>query len=410
MDLPTLKVDLMFEGVRYTPALTEALDEAAPNFYPYRFRPGEHDPTGAGKAPIPYLLVFEDGTLVRLQGNGRSPYRVERSGDGGFILHRGDEAVRPVSFDPRPSWADGAARDGTPLGAAGVDAHGDMLVVNVAPACQYFLHAGDGGGTLRCVFCGYGRPDARAEALGQDVRRVELPRATFERMQDALDAALATGRYRHVYLVGGSLADWREEGERFLALARAAREAVGDRAFLSLGCGALPDDTLERFAAEGLADGICFNLEVWSERLFSLVCPGKARFVGWDRWLRSLYRAAELFPPGAVFTATVAGIELEPEYGGMAPEEAVANALEGSRTLLEHGVTPIWSIYWPLWGATHPERLGPLRDYFVKLNEGYHALRGELGVTVNTDFMCHRCAYMQLECDLDRHRAGGAGE
>jgi len=403
MDTPALKVDLMFEGVRYTPALTEALAFAAPNFYPYRFAPGEPDPTGTGKAAIPYLLTFTDGTLVRLQGNNRSPYRVEGTVGAGFDLLRNDEVLRPVSFDPSPEWTRSSARDGSRLGAAGVDAHGDMLVVNVVPGCQYFLHKDEAGRSMRCVFCGYGRPDARADALGQSIAHAELPQVTYDRMQDALDAALSTGHYRHVYLVGGSLADWREEGERFLTLARAARESVGDRAYIALGCGAIPDDQLGQLAADELVDGVCFNLEAWSERLFRLICPGKAHFVGWERWLHSLYRSAELFGPTNVFTATVAGIELEPEHGGLTADEAVDNALAGSRELLEHGVTPIWSMYWPLWGATHPERLGVLRDYFVRLNEGYHALRRDLGIHLNTDFMCHRCAYMQLEHDLDRH-------
>ena len=48
-----LKVDLMFEGLRYTQALGEAARHAYPNFYPYRFEKGEPDPTGKGKAAIP---------------------------------------------------------------------------------------------------------------------------------------------------------------------------------------------------------------------------------------------------------------------------------------------------------------------------------------------------------------------
>ena len=41
-----------------------------PNYYPYRFKPGEADPTGQGKVEIPYLLTMPDGTLIRIKGNG----------------------------------------------------------------------------------------------------------------------------------------------------------------------------------------------------------------------------------------------------------------------------------------------------------------------------------------------------
>ena len=45
----SLKLDLMFDGVRYSSALGEAAAHAFPNFYPYRFRPGEPNPTGKPK-------------------------------------------------------------------------------------------------------------------------------------------------------------------------------------------------------------------------------------------------------------------------------------------------------------------------------------------------------------------------
>ena len=399
---PSMKVDLMFEGLRYTPSLTEAVEWAAPNFYPYRFAKGEADPTGTGKATIPYLMSFDDGTLVRLKGNGASPWHVQGSDAAGYTLHRGDELIRPVSFDPRPAFMAGKNGDGTSMGLSGVDAHGDMLVVNAAPGCQFFLHKGEDGKSMRCTFCGYGRPDERMKPLGQEINEVALPDATYARLRDTLAAAMDEGAFKHVYLVGGSLTDWNEEGERFRAIAKAAREAVGHRAYITLGCGALPDNELQRFKDEDLVDGACFNLEVWSERLFNSVCPGKSHFIGWEPWLHSLRSAARIFGEGNAFTAMVGGVEMEPEHGGMSPDAAVANAMEGARTLLDNGVVPVWSIYWPLWGADHPERMRELRDYFERLNAEYDEVRTKAGVKVNTDFMCHRCAYMQLEVDMDR--------
>lgn len=405
-ETPRIKADLMFEGVRYTPVLTEAMAYATPNFYPYRFGPGEEDPTGAGKAAIPYLLQFADGTLVRIKGNGRSPWHVSPSASGGHGLWRGDACVlQDVSFDPRPGWADRLAGDGTPLSAVGVEFHGEMLVVNVTPGCQYFLERGAGGETLRCTFCGYGRPDERMARLGQDIRAVGIADHAYARLGGALRAARAEGRMRQVYLVGGSMSDWADEARRYLELARFARDAVEDSAYVALGSGALPPETLRAFRDEGLVDGVCFNLEVWGRDLFRSVCPGKDRFVGWDRWLRSLYTAADTWGPDHVFTAMVAGIELEPEHGGMSVEAAVDNALEACKELLDHGVTPLWSIYWPLWGADHPERMRDLRRYFEELNIAYAALRRARGHRVNPQFLSHRSAYMQLEADLDR--AGG---
>ena len=45
---PALKVQVMCEGIRYTAALGAAAAHSMPNYYPYRFKEGEHDPTGRG--------------------------------------------------------------------------------------------------------------------------------------------------------------------------------------------------------------------------------------------------------------------------------------------------------------------------------------------------------------------------
>ena len=62
---PALKVQVMCEGIRYTAALGAAAAHSMPNYYPYRFKEGEHDPTGRGIATIPYLINTPDGTEIR---------------------------------------------------------------------------------------------------------------------------------------------------------------------------------------------------------------------------------------------------------------------------------------------------------------------------------------------------------
>ena len=410
-ETPRIKSDLMFEGVRWTSALADAMSFAAPNFYPYRFGPEERDQDlgGTGKSVMPYLLTLDDGTLIRLKGNPGSSWRIEGPDSGGAysLWHDGDAAAGPVrtnvSFDPRPSWSDLETSDGTPMSQIGVDFHGEMLVVNLAPGCQYFTAKPESGkGSLKCTFCGYGRPDERMAKLGQTLDQVDLAPKAHDRLREALRVAKGDGRLRHVYLVGGSMTDWAEEGRRFLDLARVVREEVGDTAYIALGSGALPAEQLAQFHAEGLIDGACFNLEVWGHDLFKSVCPGKERFVGWERWLESLYAASALWGRANTFTAMVGGIELEPEHGGWSVEDAVANAMQGARTLLDNGVTPVWSLYWPPWGADHRARMAELRRYFDELNVAYATLRQETGVVVNPDFLSHKSAYMQLECDMDR--------
>jgi hypothetical protein len=404
------KLDLMFEGIRYSDALGQAARHAYPNYYPYRFEKGEHDPTGQGKAAIPYLLSVGDDIMLRIKGSGGSPWRVAGSRESGYkLLHdHDDRAGVDVDFAPLPTWLQRQTSDGFPMARAGVSLHYDMAVVNVAPGCEYFLEKHDGK-SMRCTFCAYGAPDERTAHLGQVAGRTALPEITYARMREALLAAIDETPINHIYLVGGSMTDWREEGKRFVDVARAVQAAVEHRIPVTCGSGALPDDILQQLYAEGLVDNVCFNLEVWSEPLFATVCPGKHKFVGYGRWIESLESAVALWGRERVYSAMVAGIELEPEHH-MTWEDAADLAIRGAEDLCARGIIPIYSLYWPVGGRDHPDYLSRLKSYFERLALGYQAIRRKYNLHIWNGFMCHQCAYMQLECDVDRAAAREGAE
>jgi len=398
---PALKTELMFEGVRYSDALAEAAASALPNFYPYRFRKGEVDPTGTGKATIPYLMSTSDDTLVRIMGNGDSEWSVEGSEAEGYRLCSDSSRHEcDISFEPKRDWMSQQTSDGMPMVQAGVSTHGDMLIINIAPGCEYFLKKHDGD-SMRCTFCAYGAPDERTKHLGQVAGTVEIPDAVLQRMQEVMSAVMDEVEIRHIYLVGGSLTDPAEEGRRFLQLARAVKENNPSAVPVCLGSGALPKDILDEFHSEQLADAVCFNLEVWSEKLFSKVCPGKNAYVGYAEWIASLEYAVKLWGVGRVYSAMVAGVELEPEHE-MDWQQASATAIEGAADLCSRGIIPVYSLYWPAGGKERPDYQSNLRNFFESLAAGYREIREQSDLQVWEWFMCHRCAYMQLECDVDR--------
>ena len=398
---PALKIQVMCEGIRYTAALGQAARHSMPNYYPYRFKEGEHDPTGRGIATIPYLINTADGTEIRILGDGDSPWHVEGELTQGYRLidDRSGTSV-PIAFEPLRPWLTQKTADGLPFAQAGVTTHGDMLVVNVAPGCEYFLHKHEGV-SMRCTFCAYGAPDERTKHLGQVTGQVEIPPPTLDRMHEALQAVIDQTEIRHIYLVGGSLTDWRKEGERFLQLARFVKQANTHGIPVALGSGALPDDLIAQFHAEKLVQYVCFNLEMWSEPLFAKISPGKNRYVGYQRWIAALETAVRHWGRGNVYSAMVAGIELEPEHG-LEWQEAASLALQGAEDLCGRGIIPIYSLVWPVGGRQRADYHVRIRSYFEALSAGYREIRQRHGLAISDGFMCHRCAYMQLECDLDR--------
>lgn len=203
------------------------------------------------------------------------------------------------------------------------------------------------------------------------------------------------------------MTDWREEGRRYVELARAVREVNASGIPVACGSGALPVDIQRELHKDDLVQSASFNLEVFSKPLFERICPGKNHYVGYERWLAALEDAVGLWGSGRVYSAMVAGIELEPEHG-LDWEAAADLALEGAEYLCSRGIIPIYSLYWPVGGRDHPDYLSRLRNYFEKLNLGYREIRERYGLTIWDGFMCRDCAYMQMEVDVDLEAAQAA--
>lgn len=406
-DSARFKLELMFDGVRYSDALGEAAEHAFPNFYPYRFKVGEPNPTGQPKVTIPYLMSLQDGTLMRVKGSALSSWQVTGSEQSEYQLVKDSNTDKShtIDFDPNPPWMKQQTADGFSMAQSGVSLHGDMAVINVAPGCDYFLEKSDSGSSMRCTFCAYGAPNERVSHYGQVSGQPGLPSTTYQHMQETLGLAIEQGDIHHIYLVAGSLTDWRAEGERFIEIARAVQQVNKHHIPVTCGSGALPMDIMQQMHAEKLVDSVCFNLEIWSQALFEKVCPGKNKFVGYQQWIESLENAVSLWGRGKVYCAMVAGIELEPEFE-MNWEQAADRAIEGAADLCSRGIIPIYSLYWPVGGKDHPEYFSRLRSYFERLNLEYYKIRQDQKLQIWQGFMCHRCAYMQLECDIDRARSG----
>src|ERR1022692_3273389 len=232
------KTELMFRGVRYTPELAAAVSEgAAENYWPYTKRDAA---SHLLQIPVPYLFRLENGSVARVRVDDTSDLAVRRAQRGdGFALCDGDEPLCPIDFVQAHSWQSFRTSDGFSHYEAGVERLGDMLVVNVAPGCEYHRTKNDAGESLKCAFCAYGRFGSRSIVLGQVPGQVSPGAMALRRLEEVLGAAADAGEARHVYVTGGSLLGPEEEAERYLPVVAACRRAVSGRVTGPCGSGAV---------------------------------------------------------------------------------------------------------------------------------------------------------------------------
>jgi hypothetical protein len=394
------KTELMFRGVRYTPELAAAVSEgAAENYWPYTRRDAA---SHLVQIPIPYLFRLENGSVARVRVDDTSDLAVRRAQRGdGFALCDGDGPLCPIDFVQAHSWQSFRTSDGFSHCEAGVEQLGDMLVVNVAPGCEYHRSKNEAGESMKCAFCAYGRFGPRSTALGQVPGQVAPAPQALRRLEEVLRAAAASGEARHVYVTGGSLLGPAQEVERYLPVVAACRRAVGDRLTVTCGSGAVDKVHSRRFRDAG-ADSCCYNMETWDAATFEAALPGKARHVGRERWIEGLLGAVEVFGWGRVASAFVAGIEMLPPAPGMDAGEMLDSIVEGATFLLDHGVVPLYSPLWPVTGTAYRLDQGLQPEVYLQLEMEIFRLREERQFPVPAWLTCSGCSYMLLEVDFDR--------
>ncbi len=291
-----------------------------------------------------------------------------------------------MRLHPKPVWYLEAEQRGHRRALSGLSPHGDMLVANLTPACDYWPSRSDEP-SYRCLFCGYGAVSERSRNLAQERG---VPTVASETLQEFRDA-LPTSRVetKPLYMVGGFLCHRDAEGERYFPIANAAIAAEPGY-WGCIGCGsqALPRDWCRRLHEAGVGYA-CVNLEVWGDKRWSTLCQGKARFIGYDDWIQSLLDAVDVFGSGSVFSAFVAGAELTPPWGlgSCTPAQALDRNLEGTDWLLRHGIMPIHSPFSPI----SLGQQGPLLDYFLRLHWETARRRRQHRRLVTTRFVCSGC-------------------
>ncbi|MCL4557367.1 MAG: hypothetical protein M1491_01790, partial [Deltaproteobacteria bacterium] len=191
------------------------------------------------------------------------------------------------------------------------------LAITPSLACGYF------GERLGCIFCpSYGTARDGADVAGTD-DVLETIRTVY-RIQKPSAILLSIGAMKAEDAGMGF-------AEKYL---RAIHKHFNVMTILEI---SPPRDTgwIETAYGAG-ADAICFNIDIFDEKLFAELCPGKAEDNGRHLYMRALSHASGFFPMGTVMTHLIVGIE------------PLESTIEGIEYLASNGIVPILSVFRPV--------------------------------------------------------------
>jgi hypothetical protein len=278
-------------------------------------------------------------------------------------------AIAEVTLPPLPEYYRYPLANGkTVMETAPTIQWGYLIYLTVLRLCQYF------GAHEECKFCDINHNWRQHKKAGRPYTGVKPVEDVLEALAliDRYDADRASKAYT---LTGGSVTstvDGLAEADFYGRYAQAIEERFPGRWIGKVVAQALPREEVQRYKDYGITI-YHPNYEVWDERLFKIISPGKERYVGRDEWHRRIFDAADIFGPRYVIPNFVAGVEMARPYGFERVEDAIASTTEGLDHFMSRGITPRFTTWCPEpttpLGRDNPD--GAPLEYHIRLLEAY---------------------------------------
>lgn len=343
-----LKEDLLRRGLTLSDQAMEAARGCRTQAY-YLFSyniSGHHDLKEGLSTAAPEDIVFRAGphnlkrSWVRVVLNRESPYLVDMIGGVPMICEQGTP-VAEVVYPTKPAYYGKSFPNGLRYEQVIPLLYDSYAFITTFRACHYW------GDKEECRFCdiNYNLRELRkltgdhvtADAIKDKRQVVEVLAAMAEEPDPAK-------RMITVIMTGGSIVRPVRGGpdnatDFNLPYVEAIRERLGRRIPIVMITESQPLENVRRFRDAGVTSHNA-NLEVWDKRLFEAIAPGKAKYIGYDLWVRRLVEAVDIMGEGGVSPNMVSGVEMAQPGGFQTVAEAVASAAEGFEFLMSHGVIP----------------------------------------------------------------------
>lgn len=326
-----------------------------------------YDPDGdhGGDAPKPHAIHLPHDLYMPLYIDPTSPFSLRRDGGKLFLYV---EAMRlfAVELEKRPAYYEQTTSTGLPMYKVGVHRLRRQVLVEYNAYCRFFTEK------TACLFCGI---------VGQPLltgRYNKYFGASPQEVAEVVAAAYEEGVASEMQVTGGVLPD-QAEVSYFLEVGRAMRDRLGVETVAGSQAVLVPPQETSEIDALKEAGWQCvaFNMEVWDERLWPGMVPGKHALMPRDRWLERLLHAVDVFGKGQVASVLVAGIEPKRSF------------LEGAKWLAEHGIHGVPIPWNPAPGSAYEGHQTPTADWHLETTARILDMWEEHGL------------------DPDRHSSGG---
>jgi biotin synthase-related radical SAM superfamily protein len=355
-----LKAELLVEGLHVTP---DALREVGKRYKEQNHGLFGWDFEDHVETVLPDDFSLPDGTLVQFRKNSRSPYHIAAK-QNELVLFNGEEQICIVEWLPRPVYYGKKTANDNGMVKIGQIGGADCLFFCYQNYCSHFSK------NEQCLFCNLVSTSKTYDSV--------LKRKDTEDIGEVAEAAFSEGAVKHILLTGGCF-NHQKEIELVTAILKSIREHTGlDRVPGTILPSPAKGDDIKRYRETGI-QAIGFSMEIWDERLYEAICPGKSSGTSHDEFVRSIESAVKVFGEGNVYGVFVMGLE---------PRETF---LEGVRAITSLGANVVPFVWSPNPGSKLEGHRAPTGRWFVDTIHEAAEIVYTAGVRSGTKNHCYRC-------------------
>ena len=356
-----LKAELLVEVIQATP---EALKEIGKKYKEQNHGLFGWDFEDHAGMVLPDDFLLPDGTVVQFRKNGRSPYRVTVE-ENGLTLCNGKERICKVEWIPRPAYYTEETVNHHPMVKIGQIGGEDCLFFCYQNYCSHFSKKEE------CLFCNL---ISTSKTYGSVLKKKEA-----EDIGGVAKAAFAEGRVKHVLLTGGCF-NHQKEIEQVADILKSIRAKTGLERIPGtiLPSPAKGEDEIKEYYDTGIK-AIGFSMEIWDEKLYGAICPGKSKNVSHGNFIRSIRIAAKIFGEGNVYGVFVMGLEPKKTF------------LEGVKEMTALGANVVPFVWSPNPGSKLEGHRAPTSQWFVETVLEASEIVYRAHIPSGTENHCYRC-------------------
>lgn len=340
-DSARVKLKLLVHGVQDNPELFESLAfKFKEEHYAY-----DNGNWGVDKSRlVPTELILPGNIVSKVHFRPDSPISMRRDGDL-LIIEESGRVLSEFEFLPRPRFWDYQTSLGTSTKRLAQMYGKNCLNFNIFSGCQYH----DTG--VGCQFCSVTSTVTRKD------NSVVIKKSPSE-LAEVCDFASTHDQIDHIIITGGSYIDSDREFDAHMAVIRAVRHKLPWGGRIRGNVSLMPPQTESKLIElyQECVDHPSFNLEVWPQTAFDRVCPGKSRYVGFSKIIKSFEILVHHYGAGRVWCNFVAGL---------VPLE---DLMKGFDAIAEMGVIPGANIFHPEVGSNFGNTLSrPDEDFIIRV-------------------------------------------